>query len=78
MFSALPASLRPPLQAACRANTQGGDCLQALLHDDRLRPAVILLELHPALLRDHGYPGGALGLLELLFALGYTDVSHAG
>ena len=49
-----------------------------MLRDEVLRPSVILLELHPALLRENGYPDGALGLLEQLHALGYTDASHAG
>ena len=41
-------------------------------------PSVIVLELYPQLLELHGFPGGAVGLLESLWRLGYTDISHSG
>ena len=41
-------------------------------------PSVIVLELYPQLLEQHGFPGGAVGLLESLWERGYTDISHSG
>ena len=41
-------------------------------------PGVILLALHPQQLDSHGYPGGAVAVLQRLHALGYTDISHSG
>ena len=41
-------------------------------------PSVIVLELYPQLLEQHGFPQGAVGLLESLWARGYTDISHSG
>ena len=41
-------------------------------------PGVVLLELHSQRLDSHGFPGGALALLQQLHSLGYTDISHSG
>lgn len=41
-------------------------------------PLVIMLELHPGHLDNHGFPGGAPAVLEHLYDLGYTDISHSG
>ena len=41
-------------------------------------PGVILLELHPHDMEAHGYEGGAVAMLQSLYALGYTDISHSG
>ena len=41
-------------------------------------PGVILLELHSQQLASHGFPGGALAVLQQLHTLGYTEISHSG
>lgn len=41
-------------------------------------PGAILLELHPDALDSNGYQGGAVALLQELYNLGYTDISHSG
>ena len=41
-------------------------------------PGVVLLELHPAAMEAHGFEGGAVALLQRLYSLGYTYISHSG
>ena len=52
--------------------------VQETLRNATTRPHVIMLELHAARMDKLGYAGGALGLVEQLYSLGYTDVYHAG
>lgn len=42
------------------------------------RPLAILVEMRPNAIDASGYPGGARGVLDLLFQLGYAEVSHSG
>ena len=49
-----------------------------MLRNNTPPPGVVLLELQPQAVRQHGYEGGALGLLRKMHSWGYTDVSHSG
>lgn len=51
--------------------------LQGVLSNDSA-PNAVLLELHADKLEQYGYPGGAVAVLQQLYDLGYTDISHAG
>ena len=51
---------------------------QGLMRRKAQPPAVVLLELQPHAMVQHGYEGGALRLLNTMAAWGYTDVSHSG
>lgn len=41
-------------------------------------PGVVLMELHSQKLESNGFPGGALTVLQTLYSLGYTEISHSG
>ncbi|KAK9792043.1 hypothetical protein WJX73_001872 [Symbiochloris irregularis] len=41
-------------------------------------PSTVLLELYADKLEQYGYPGGAVAVLQHLYDLGYTEISHAG
>lgn len=49
-----------------------------MLRDNTPPPGVVLLELQPRAVRQNGYEGGALALLQKMQSWGYTDVSHSG
>lgn len=52
--------------------------VQGLMMREARPPAVVLLELQPHAMVQHGYEGGALRLLNKMASWGYTDVSHSG
>ena len=45
---------------------------------ERSKPDVILVELHPGLMAELGYEGGALKLLQGIYSKGFEHVSHSG
>ena len=45
---------------------------------ERSKPDTILVELYSELLEGTGFPGKAMGMIESVQGLGYTNTMHMG